>query len=59
MIPENDIRSCIKNHAVATLSAPVQHFYNGPCAAVDITNREHMDEIELLLRKVLEYNKGG
>jgi hypothetical protein len=30
MMPEDEIRECIKHHTVATLSAPVQEFYNGP-----------------------------
>jgi predicted transport protein len=59
MMPEKEIRSCVKYHAVATLSEPVQEFYNGACAAVDIQSLEHFDEIEALIRKVVAHNKGG
>jgi predicted transport protein len=59
MMPEEEIRKCVKHHSVAALSAPVQKFYNGPCAAVDIQNPEHMDEIEAVILKMIEYNKGG
>jgi predicted transport protein len=59
MMPEDDIRKYAKNHSVAMLSPPVQKFYNGPCAAVDIQNLEHMDEIETLVLKMIEYNKGS
>jgi hypothetical protein len=57
MMPQDEIRKCVKHHAVATLSAPVQKFYNSPCAAVDIQSPEHMDEIETLMGKMIEYNK--
>ena len=59
MMPEDEIRECIKHYSIATLSAPVQKFYNGSCAAIDIQSLEHMDEIEVLIRKMLEYHKGG
>jgi predicted transport protein len=59
MMPEDEIRKCVKHYSVATLSAPVQEFYNGPCAAVDIQSPEYMDEIETLMRKMIEYNKAG
>ncbi len=58
MMPEDEIRECIKHYSIATLSAPVQKFYNGSCAAIDIQSLEHMDEIEVLIRKMLEYHKG-
>jgi len=57
MMPESEIRKHIKNHAVAPLSAPVQNFYNGPCAAVDIHDLDHIDEIEVLIRRLVECNK--
>jgi len=59
LMPEDEIRECIKHHAVTTLSAPVQKFYNSPCAAVNIHSTEHMDEIETLMRKMIEYNKAS
>jgi hypothetical protein len=59
MMPESEIRKYVKNHAVVPLSAAVQNFYNGPCAAVDIFNLDDMDEIQLLIRKMVEYNKPG
>ena len=57
MMPEDEIRKCVKHHSVTTLSAPVQKFYNSPCADVAIENLDHMDEIETLIRNVIEYNK--
>ena len=59
MMPEDEIRECIKHYSIATLSAPVQKFYNGSCAAIDIQSLEHMDEIEVLIRKMFEFHKGG
>ncbi len=57
MMPESEIRKRVKSYPVATISAPVQKFYNGPCAAIDITNTEHMDEIATLIRAMVDYNK--
>ncbi len=57
IMPETEIRKYVKNHAVIPLSGAVQNFYNGPCAAVDIFNLDDMDEIELLIRKMVEYNR--
>lgn len=57
MMPEIEIRKYVKNHPVAPLSAAVQSFYNGPCAAVDLFNLDDIDEIEVLIRKMVEYNK--
>jgi len=59
MMPEADIRKCVSHYAVATLSTAVQDFYNGPCAAVDITTLDHSAEIEMLISRMIEYNKGG
>ena len=59
MMPEDEIRKCVKHYPVATLGAAVQEFYGRPCAAVDIQSPEHMDEIETLMRKMIEYNKVG
>lgn len=59
MMPEGEIRKYIKIHEVATLSTPVQNFYNGPCAAVDIKDLDHMDEIEVLIRRLIDYNKSS
>ncbi len=57
MMPEDDIRAMIKNHPVKSLSEPVQKFYNGPCAAIDIDSLEGFDEIVALLRALMK-NKG-
>lgn len=54
MLPEKNIRQCIKHHTVKVLSQPVQDFYNGPCAAVDVDSMDHIDEIEGLVRTALE-----
>ena len=57
MMPEERIREFVRNHQVASLSQPVQDFYNGPCASVDITTNSNMDEIRVLLEQTLAYNK--
>ena len=59
MMPEERIREFIRNHQVASLSQPVQDFYNGPCASVDITTNSNMDEIRVLLEQTLAYNKSN
>ncbi len=57
MIPEDDIRAHIAHHTVKSLSAPVQKFYNGACAAIDIDDLQHIDEILTLLKRVM--NEGS
>ena len=53
MLPENDIRVAISNHPVKTLSQPVQNFYNGPCAAVDVDSLQNIDEIDTLIQSAM------
>ncbi len=54
MLPETDIRKAIQHHPVKSLSQPVQDFYNGPCAAVDIDKMGNIEEIEALVRSAME-----
>ena len=58
MMPEEEIRRCIKRYPVASLSAPVQVFYNGPCACVDMSNIDGVDELPALIHRMIEYNQG-
>ncbi len=57
MMPEEEIRRCIKRYPVASLSAPVQGFYNGPCASVDMSNLDGVDELPALIQRMIEYNQ--
>lgn len=52
MLPESRIREIVRSHSVVSLSQGVQDFYNGPCAAVDITSTDNFDEIESLIREL-------
>ena len=52
MANENKIREKITHHTIVSLSEPVQRFYNGPCARIDITNNKHLDEIIGLLTEI-------
>lgn len=56
MMPDGDIRKIIKTYSVASLSQPVQDFYNGPCAAVDISNLNGIEEIKQLIHALVEYH---
>ncbi|MDI9455946.1 MAG: DUF5655 domain-containing protein [Spirochaetota bacterium] len=53
MLPEKEIRSLVSHHPVKTLSQPVQNFYNGPCAAVDVDDMEDLEEIEGLVQTAM------
>lgn len=55
MLPESDIQSTIHSYSIATLSQGVQDFYNGPCAAINFTDSSHEDEINDLLKKLINY----
>jgi predicted transport protein len=54
MLPEDEIRARISEHSVRALSDPVQTFYNGPCAAVDLHNLDNIDEVIDLIRTLIE-----
>ena len=54
MMPEGKIRERITNHPVKSLSQPVQNFYNGPCAAVDVDGTKNIEEISSLIEAVME-----
>jgi predicted transport protein len=53
MLPEEEIRKIILKHPVIGLSEGVQKFYNGKCAAIDIINLNHFDEIEEILHRLV------
>jgi predicted transport protein len=54
MLPAKTIRQQIKHHPVKSLSQPVQDFYNGPCAAVDVVDMKHISEIEALIHGAMD-----
>ena len=56
MLPEEEIRARIAHHSVKTLSASVQNFYSGKCAAVYLENLDGIDEVVELLRHVMAQN---
>ena len=53
MLPEDEIRAMVSHHPVAGLSASVQTFYNGACAAVDVADISHIGEIERLITSAM------
>jgi len=57
MLPEDEIRSRISDHNVKSLSDPVQNFYNGPCAAVDLHDTENIDEVIDVIRILMEQDR--
>ena len=50
MLPLETIRERIRHHPVKELSEPVQTFYNGPCAAVDIEDLQDVEEVVELVK---------
>lgn len=54
MMPEDQVRVNIKHHPVKTLSAGVQQFYNGPCAAIDVQDVDKIDEIINLISMLIK-----
>jgi len=59
MMPEDRIRGIIKHYTVAPLSQGIQNFYNGPCAAVDIPNLSHEEELSELLTTLASYYRNN
>jgi len=53
MLEPKTIRDRIKKSTVKELSQGVQDFYNGPCAAVDIDDKNNIDEVIELIKILL------
>lgn len=58
MMPESEIGKYVISYPIVTLSQPVQDFYNGPCAAVDIASPQRMNEIHDLIKGLVELHRG-
>jgi predicted transport protein len=54
MYAEKDTRKLIKHQEVKTLAESVQKFWNGECCTVVINKAEHLDEVILLLKKLIK-----
>lgn len=54
MLPEEEIKSNIKNYNVKTLSEGVQKFYNGPCAAIEIEDSKNLNEVIDILKILIK-----
>ncbi len=52
MMSEDKIRKRINNNNIVALSGPVQKFYNGPCARIDILNNKNLLEVINLLVEI-------
>ncbi len=52
LLEEEKIRERISKHTVTTLSEGVQHFYNGPCARIEVINNKNLDEVISLLVEI-------
>lgn len=59
LMPEEEISAIVKNHVVVALSPPVQKFYNGPCASIEIKDTEHFEEIEQVMKLLVSRSKWG
>lgn len=56
MQSDEETRSEIKNHPIKTLTPGVQKFWNGPSCAIMIDNTDNLDEIKILLKKLIAKN---
>lgn len=50
---EEDTRKEINNHAVKTLAASVQRFWNGPSCAIILESTDNLEEVTTLLKKLI------
>ena len=53
MRPEEELKLEIDPSNVKSLSAGVQKFYNGPCAAIDITSLVELEPLRRALEPLL------
>jgi predicted transport protein len=53
MNPEKETRKVIKHHVIKTLTEKVQKFWNGTCCTIVIENATHLNEVIVLLKKMV------
>lgn len=49
LMSETNIRKRLINHNITPLSQNVQNYYNGACASIEVTNKNHLDDVIELL----------
>jgi len=49
MLPEKKIKTLVKSYSITAFSPSVQKFYGRPCAAINIVDAEHLNEIRSIL----------
>lgn len=54
MLQQKEIKKRLKHHEIKSLSEGVQRFYNGPCAAVVISNSRQLDEVVSLIKYLVK-----
>lgn len=52
--PEEETRKIIKHHQIKSLTASVQKFWNGPSCAIILENEKNLDEVNILLKQLIE-----
>ena len=57
MMPEEQVRAIVIHYPIAVLSKSVQDFYNGPCAAVDLADLDHKEDLTALLTALIAYSR--
>jgi len=45
MMPEEQMKKMLPSFNIKTLSESAQSYYNGPCAEIQLTGTEHLDEV--------------
>jgi predicted transport protein len=59
LMPEEDIKKLVSDLKVSTLSQSVQDFYNGLCAAVDMPDLSHEEEVQRLIESLVKYHQNA
>jgi len=54
MLPEEKVKELVKHHAVKSLSASVQKFYNGPSCVIEIIDDSYTEEIMELFKILID-----
>jgi predicted transport protein len=57
LLPEKEIRKRLKHHEIKSLSEGVQRYYNGPCAAVILSDSRQLDEVISLIRYLVNISE--
>jgi len=53
MLPEEKVKSVVHSYSLTPLSPSVQKYYGRPCIAINVTDPDHLDEIQAVIEALV------